>query len=945
MEDDIVIVSDDASLGLSLDSTAASPTSPLDNYIGQTPVVTYGNGLMRFMGKGPKGMLNMSVSKKDLRLRQQAEKYLRNQDYNALANIVKENPKIVGMQASQPLGRTLLHVIADESNPIPENILLKIISHDTSIVGVPDSTTNIPLHYATNRLRRQNMHVFVILLKFHPGGASDKNSEGDLPLHLAAANPSKNTHEAIHLLLETNPTGINQPNKMGKIPLHLAMTDGSMNLDNMRTIVSFHKHRKSCVSVLDNRGHSPLHVAIMSGTSYRCIQSFNDIARESFVQVFTTEDEEGYLPLHTALMKNDIDPLILLSLIHAAPFTGGIPTPEGDMPIALATKHDMSPIIIKTLLAADLPVELGNKQGTTSGMGSIVLRDHGHSWWHVAVECQGKYVDMIYSLLSDKANFIQVIALARSIGPDNNTMTIHAASASLETSIRNLLRFYYRYELLANRVPIIDSEVQSFSAIDHGEELEMLKITGPWLQDGFTAVEGCKGRGASENDHEVSYSPWQAKGKDITLRCYSYDDAYEAELSIRKKHDLSSDFVERILHDHRVLNYVNASFSTGKLLCIAYERNDITLCELLKGNKPKQENWIVNCHRILSDIAHALQYMHDKCLSHGRLDSSTVAKFLTKWKLLDVGSATEMGNAMNGVLRRSIPPEAVVKTRIKGSGKTFTEKKSRVRKTRVNSSSFGGSSAKKTSVKQATTRKKFGVFVFNMDELGLHQYGSKPDSKKPHFGDNASTGDASNDDFTANTDEGSLRIIAMQEDEIARLRVALDEKEHVYRRQLAEERATFKLQEIKRLRDSKAKDVGKEDRVVEDVRFVPERIMSSPSWDIWGLGLIMAELLLGKSTLLPCHTTSDADFLDELAEFNEIKIIAISEEVREVAGDLAADLIMRLLHPKPQQRIGSIYKVLHHKYFHEAVEISVDAPSDKKRKKAKRKAQKVTERA
>lgn len=471
--------------------------------------------------------------------------------------------------------------------------------------------------------------------------------------------------------------------------------------------------------------------------------------------------------------------------------------------------------------------------------------------------------------------------------------------------------------------------------------MQSLKITGPWLQDGFTAVEGFKGRGASENDHEVSYSPWQTKQKDITLRCYSYDDAYEAELSIREKHDLSSDFVERIIHDHRVLNYVNASFSTGKLLCIAYERNDITLRELLNGENPNQRNWIVKCHHILSDIAHALQYMHDKCLLHGRLDSSAVAKFLTKWKLLDVGSATEMGNAMNGVLRRSIPPEAVVKSKSKGSGQISTEKKARVRKTSSKDSGTGESSGKKSNSRKVTlptSRKKFGVFVFNMDELGLDQYGSKLKGKKTLSNDNRSIGNVDNDDFTANTDEGSLRIIAMQEDEIARLRVALDEKEHVYRRQLAEERVTFKLQEIKRIRDSKSRDTGEKKKLVEEVRFVPEKVMASPSWDIWGLGLIMAELLLGRSALLPCHTTADAEFLDDLAEFNEIKIIAISEEVRDVAGDLAADLIMRLLHPNPQQRIGSIYKVLHHKYFHEAVEISVVAPSDKKRRKAKKKA-------
>jgi len=698
-------------------------------------------------------------------------------------------------------------------------------------------------------------------------------------------------------------------------------------------------------------GHSPLHGAIRNGTKYECIQAFNDIARDSFLPAYTQEDEIGCLPLHTALLKKDIDPLIVLSLIHAAPFTGGMPTPTGEMPIALATKYDMNYKIIKSLLASDLPIELGNRQGTTSGMGSLVERDHGYSWWHVAVECRGKYVDAIYSLLAEKANFIQIIALARSTGPDNKTLTIHAASASLEASIRNLLRFFYRYELLANRLPVVSSEIQSFSAIDHGEELETLKVTGPWLQDGFTSMEGCKGREASENAHEVSYSPWQTKHKDVSLRCYGYDDAYEAELSIRKKYKLSSDFVERIIHCHRVNNYINASFSTGKLLCIAYERNDSTLCEMLNGTNPNQRNWIVMCHLILSDIAHALQYVHNKCLLHGRLNPSTVAKFLTKWKLLDIGSATEMGNSMGGVLRRSIPPEAIVKTKTK-NGATVTEKKVKVHKQATKDAAVrGGSSVKRVNNSKAKMpkRKKFGVFVFNMDELGLRQYGdpktNKQKGKITASDESSLKGSTQNEDMTANTDEGSLRIIAMQEDEIARLRHALDEKEHVYRMQIAEERASVKLQEIERLRDKKAGDTGKKHKVVEEVRFVPEKVMASPSWDVWGLGLIMAELLLGKSTLLPCHAETDAEFMDDLAEFNETKVAAISEDVRDAAGDLAADLIARLLHPKPQQRIASISKVLQHKYFHESVEVSVDEPLGKKSKKARKKAKKIAEKS
>ena len=43
---------------------------------------------------------------------------------------------------------------------------------------------------------------------------------------------------------------------------------------------------------------------------------------------------------------------------------------------------------------------------------------------------------------------------------------------------------------------------------------------------------------------------------------------------------------------------------------------------------------------------------------------------------------------------------------------------------------------------------------------------------------------------------------------------------------------------------------------------------------------------------------------------------SIKEEVRDSAGDLAADLVARLLHPNHNERIESMSKILQHKFFH-----------------------------
>ncbi len=199
------------------------------------------------------------------------------------------------------------------------------------------------------------------------------------------------------------------------------------------------------------------------------------------------ENEKGHTPLHLALTTNKVDPLIILSLIKAAPFSAGMVSPGGDMPVALATRADMKPEIVKLLLASDLPIELGNRNGK-AGMGAIVEREHGHSWWHVVVECQSRYVDVVTSLLSDHATFVQIVALARCLGPDKKTLTIDASSAPMEAGLRNLLRFYYRYEISMTRMPVCSNEIQSFAAKDHGEDLEKMKVTGPWLNNGFTTI-------------------------------------------------------------------------------------------------------------------------------------------------------------------------------------------------------------------------------------------------------------------------------------------------------------------------------------------------------------------------------------------------------------------------------------------------------------------------
>jgi Protein kinase domain. len=429
------------------------------------------------------------------------------------------------------------------------------------------------------------------------------------------------------------------------------------------------------------------------------------------------------------------------------------------------------------------------------------------------------------------------------------------------------------------------------------------------------------------------YVPWVPDEMEITLRCYAFEEHFKAEKTLREKHNISSEYVESLISYHNDSNYVNISFSTGKMLCISFERNDGTLGELLisNANIRSEAGWLLSCQSMLNDMARSLSHLHENGLVHGCLDTNTFAKFGDKWKMLEVGKSTAMGSAMGGYVHKYVPPESLsgvtANTHTAAlSSQKRTSSRSNTRVGRKSTSSIKGGLGNLPplhNLKDKSEKKKYGVFSFGLKDLGLGNFGAKKGKGKSDSsllsGNSMDSSIASMKKSESNvTDEVSARVIAMQEDEIARLRKALEEKELIYRRQLAEERATYKRLEVERQREIQNKVATKKSKTSLP-RYAPEKLMASALWDLWSYGTIMAEIMIGKSPLLPCSADKDEEFLMKLSKFDDVQLAAICEEVKEVAGPLAADLVGRLLNPKPQQRISSIDKVLQHRYFHEEV--------------------------
>lgn len=99
------------------------------------------------------------------------------------------------------------------------------------------------------------------------------------------------------------------------------------------------------------------------------------------------------------------------------------------------------------------------------------------------------------------------------------------------------------------------------------------------------------------------------------------------------------------------------------------------------------------------------------------------------------------------------------------------------------------------------------------------------------------------------------------------------------------------------------------------LQFTPEKCAATPLWDIWSFGLMMVQLLLGRSTLLPNFEKADDAIISNLYLYDKNSWRKIRQQVSEAVGEEAADLVARLLHPDPGRRIQSMDRILKHKYF------------------------------
>ena len=917
------------------------------------------------------------ITASDVELMEKALKCIQTRKFDGLMEILIGNPSIClkeippktkGLNEAKD-GGTLLHILVSmktivkqkntkNNSPsieiniisaVPQDLLKFIIRNEPSVSQRTDKKGRLPIHravlsmstYEINQISsNSDVNPVRLLLACNSSVASVADSYGNLPIHYAASATPEYIHikkykhlgkshpspalDVIKNLLHAYPKGVIVPNKKGMLPLHIACsTRNQMNEGCISLLLLCHQSESGLPVELDSEGDTPLLVAIKNGASASVIRSFGLLSDGSISSgLFIQRDSKNNNPLHVALIQRpypNID--VVNTILDLAPFTASTPDGEGIMPIKRATKLRLPPHIIRKMLACDMPIELGvnishrgtniqrNRDVMTTPRGlrksgtvtkHIVGRSHHHSWWHIVVECEDTYIDMVKSFLSEEATHFQIISLARQVGPNGYSIVINCVNDKCLLMFHSLLRFYDRYEILlsinASNVICddVDDGVQRYIAYDHGalfSSLDNLSLEKAHMKMSKSNVVHIKNNANHDSCVEVSLVP--SKDRKMLLRCYQLEEAFWAELQVREKYQISDEYFEQLYNVHYDVSYTHLTLSeTEKLCCIAFENPDHTMDEVfasVSGSR-RSRKWIEKCAVVLKHLAKGIKNLHDQNLVHGYLMPSNVCKYGNTWKICKLGTVLKIGSIVRGSFRASIPPECIILAQSSDSKSKFNFQM------KLDDTSVDGSAH----VSMATPK----------HDIRVHSISSCPREKVQFT-------EVVKERVIRNNNKGEVVISEQQQ----RMMTAEDPFGKRSCWPATSPMASFfrSKSDVSFFRSPmspsffKSKKFGMED---EKIIYFPEGIVATPAFDIWGFGVIMANILLGRCMDLPTFEKADDAIMKKLFFYNDLDLEKISNKVEACVGEDAADLIRMLLQKDPRNRPQCMDEVLSHAYFH-----------------------------
>ena len=875
-------------------------------------------------------------------------------NYRRFLQIVKNNNEILRMEVPKSSskvkgcnGGTLLHVLVSQHPKVkkkvkgyskktinvqvypsvPESVVKAVIKIFPHALEMADVNGRLPIHcacysmavhlidvfrlYKSSIVNREEKRIHFkvmesnlvcLLLRYNKTCAQVADKKGNLPLHYAAAmapdyinsrnatmhkhvkHGEPSAHRTMQSLLQAYPSGISAVNMEGMCPLHTGAFMGKKaNISCLKLLIEQHAALEHPATDRNNKGDPPLYVALKNDPTPELIRCFAESTNSKSSHLFIQRDGENNNALHIALQAKYPNLVLIQTILEIAPFTAASPNSLGIMPIRDAVKLRLDTEVIRNMLARDMPIEIGTKKYTTvtplkykmssslknrsnqSTAGRSVGRSHHHSWWYILVNCKDYYIEMVFKYLSEEATHFQIVALARQIGPDGKSILINCVSDKCRLMFHALLRFFDRYEILlsTNEMRLCYDDridgIQTFLALDHGP---MPPISGESFPTAMLSVSnfGTAVKVECNDDtlFEIEVSMLPKDKSKVLLRTFSYDEAFYAELKVRQKYYFDAAFFEQIYNHHKNENFTQLPLSrTETLCCISFERPDHTLADVFAGlsGGTRSTKWMEKSWVVLKQIAKALEALHDQKLVHGHLDPMNICKYGNDWKVTKLGTIQKVGMPMRGTFRASVPPESVKMSKAKRRWPLSDGKKG-----------------------ESALNRKSGRVQFSPRVLM-----SGKERRSKHELVAASSSSDTQDDFFGN---GCLACDSIRESGSEEALLSLIQEEGI---RLDEERAT--------------------------ATFSPGGVQASVAWDMWGFGLIMTQLLLGRCIHLTNFETPEDAVTKNLQHYDDHVLQAICNQLLSAIGREAADIVYLLLQKDPAKRPKSMKNVLSSPYF------------------------------
>uniref|UniRef100_A0A7S3Q7H5 Protein kinase domain-containing protein n=1 Tax=Chaetoceros debilis TaxID=122233 RepID=A0A7S3Q7H5_9STRA len=797
-------------------------------------------------------------------------------------------------------------------------------------------------NYEVSRFVFAEINKVQLLLKRNSDAASVRDRKGNLPIHYAAAllpdytdpihtkfskGRKYGTPSAVNTvkgLLKAYPRGLTIENKLGMLPIHVLVSMGKdINQECLKMMISGHQAERDFPTERDPHGDPPLFGVIKSGASHEVVRLFATSAaadnNSTSSRFFIQRDGNNNNALHVALLQGDVpDVDVINTILDAAPFTASSPDCFGKMPIVRATKLRLDKGLIRRILARDMPIEIGTEKGESislfgsggGGGGSgdsssatqklikvlrrkgpgasrhVVGRTHHHSWWFILVDCEDRYLRMIQTFLSEEATLFQIVSLARQIGPDGKSVLINCVTDKCRFMFHSLLRFYDRYEILlsTNETKVqcddVVDGVQTFLALDHGPMPTSYDAKNPssMVPSSHAAVK--VQRDGSMNS-EVEVSLLSKDGSKVVLRCYMYEEEFFAELKVREKYKFPSNYFEELRNHHHDESFTHLTLSkSDNLCCITYERPDHTLSDVFASvsGGTRSKKWVEKCWVVLKQIAEALKCLHDQSLVHGHLEPANVCKYGNVWKIAKVGTVVKNGAPMRGTFRSCVPPESIVASKLKrGTGRGGRLTTPTIKDT---------SSALQPTLVKKSSRVKFSPGVPFIERKSTINIRDNRDDRHTSSRKSSKNIEVRQKETSSNDSLGGFF-------KFGQWGSSDGEKENS---------------------EKAAQDNKQGDNIVA-AAFTPERVVASPAWDMWGFGLIMTQMLLGRCMHLPNFEKANDAIFKKLQNYDDEALQMVCNQLLTAVGREATDLVYLLLQKDPSKRPKSMEVVLTSDYF------------------------------